>query len=945
MAFELFGYSFRKNEENPKTQQSFAPEVKDDGATVIMATGGSYGTYVDLEGSVKTEAELVTKYREMALQSEVDEAITNIMDEAITIDETQQSVDILLDDLSLQPKTKEIILAEFRNILRLLDYDRHCYNIFRRWYVDGRLIYHAIIDENNPLDGVKEFRYIDPRKIKKIREVKKQRMPVNKNGQSVDITQTVSEYYLYNEKGFAGKKESGSVGQSYVGAAGGYGTTATGLKIAKDSILHVTSGITDSKGIMTLGYLHQAIKPLNQLRILEDATLIYRISRAPERRIFYIDVGNLPKIKAEQHLADMMAKHRNKLVYDASSGEVRDSRKFMCLDMKTKVPLLDGRTLTLEEITTEHQAGKKNWVYSCDPVTGKFAPGPVSWAGVTIKDSQVVKVTFDNGESVICTPDHKFPVWGKGFIEAQHLVGESVIPGYRRNQDINGNGNEYEQIYQNDTKTWEYTHRLVSTWKDGAGLREEFTFLENKEKKNTIHHKDFNRFNNNPDNLVRMGWKDHMKYHTQYCNSDELRKKNGDLHTLIYTQEIINLVEQAAKDQLINLDAVKFINAHIDSDAWMKANNDKVLPKRASIPWKFLYRDLLQVCKQLGYKGWLDYSKQFSTQETITRYKKITPEFYRKRSQNKVWRENLSIAAKNRKSPTIKSWKITTPDGDQEIIDNLNEYCRQNGLHRTNIKGDFGSKGYFAEVLRNHKAVSVEWLPETMDVGCLTVDLEETYHSHHSYLLDVGVFTKNTMLEDFWLPRREGGRGTEISTLPSGQNLGELQDVLYFQKRLYKALQVPIGRLDPEQAFTIGRSTQISRDEVKFSKFIDRLRTKFSTLFTDALEKQLVLKGYFTVDEWKQIAQYIRYRFAKDNVWSDLKDIEILTSRIEAANGLAPFIGKYFAHTTVRKDIFRQSEEEIQKNDVLIIQEMQNPILYPPQPVDETGGMNNGQNG
>jgi len=753
MAFELFGYSFRKNEENPKTQQSFAPEVKDDGATVIMATGGSYGTYVDLEGSVKTEAELVTKYREMALQSEVDEAITNIMDEAITIDETQQSVDILLDDLSLQPKTKEIILAEFRNILRLLDYDRHCYNIFRRWYVDGRLIYHAIIDENNPLDGVKEFRYIDPRKIKKIREVKKQRMPVNKNGQSVDITQTVSEYYLYNEKGFAGKKESGSVGQSYVGAAGGYGTTATGLKIAKDSILHVTSGITDSKGIMTLGYLHQAIKPLNQLRILEDATLIYRISRAPERRIFYIDVGNLPKIKAEQHLADMMAKHRNKLVYDASSGEVRDSRKFMCLDMKTKVPLLDGRTLTLEEITTEHQAGKKNWVYSCDPVTGKFAPGPVSWAGVTIKDSQVVKVTFDNGESVICTPDHKFPVWGKGFIEAQHLVGESVIPGYRRKAKINKSTSEYEQIYRNDTKDWAFTHLEVARWKDKMGIREEIAhqpqYLE--EEKNTIHHRNHDSFKS--------------------------------------------------------------------------------------------------------------------------------------------------------------------------------------------------SKGYTAEGLHNHKAISVEWLPETMDVGCLTVDLEETYHSHHTYLLDVGVFTKNTMLEDFWLPRREGGRGTEISTLPSGQNLGELQDVLYFQKRLYKALQVPIGRLDPEQAFTIGRSTQISRDEVKFSKFIDRLRTKFSTLFTDALEKQLVLKGYFTVDEWKQIAQYIRYRFAKDNVWSDLKDIEILTSRIEAANGLAPFIGKYFAHTTVRKDIFRQSEEEIQKNDVLIIQEMQNPILYPPQPVDETGGMNNGQNG
>lgn len=524
MAFELFGYQFKRREEDTKTQQAFSPEVKDDGATVIMATGGSFGTYVDLEGTVKTEAELVTKYREMALQSEVDEAITNIIDEAISLNEDQKSVDILLDDLPLQPKTKEIIIQEFENILKLLDYDSKCYDIFKRWYVDGRIIYHAIIDEANPLDGIKELRYIDPRKIKKIREVAKKKMPTSKNGQTVDITKTVSEYYLYNEKGFSGKKESGTVGQSYVGAAGGYGTTATGLKIAKDAILHITSGLTDSKGQMSLGYLHQAIKPLNQLRILEDATLIYRISRAPERRIFYIDIGNLPKIKAEQHLQDMMAKHKNKVVYDAATGEVKDSRKFM------------------------------------------------------------------------------------------------------------------------------------------------------------------------------------------------------------------------------------------------------------------------------------------------------------------------------------------------------------------------------------------------------------------------------TMLEDFWLPRREGGRGTEITTLPAGQNLGELNDVMYFQKRLYKALQVPIGRLDPEQAFTIGRSTQISRDEIRFSKFIDRLRTRFSATFLDALEKQLVLKGYFLPDEWKQIAQHIKFRFSKDNLWTELKELEILQARIEALQGLTPYIGRYVSHTSARKNVLRQSDQDIQENDEQILEEMQNPILNPPQPVDETGG-------
>jgi len=259
-------------------------------------------------------------------------------------------------------------------------------------------------------------------------------------------------------------------------------------------------------------------------------------------------------------------------------------------------------------------------------------------------------------------------------------------------------------------------------------------------------------------------------------------------------------------------------------------------------------------------------------------------------------------------------------------------------LNRSNIKYK-SSKGYKAELLHNHKAVSVEWLAETMDVGCITVDLEETYHSHHTYLLDAGVYTKNTMLEDYWLPRREGGKGTEITTLPAGQNLGELEDVKYFQRKLFKALNVPISRLEPETVYNIGRSAEITRDEVKFSNFIDRLRIKFTELFLDALETQLILKQIITPEEWIEMKPSIRFKFLADIYWAELKDAEIRTERSARARDLDMYVGKYFSHTYMRKEVFKQSDEDIERINSEIRQEMSDPQYYPPmeegQPTDQ----------
>lgn len=500
-----FGFEIKRSKEEKLIDElpSFAAPSNDDGAAIV-ASGGAYGYYVDIDGNIKSEADLISKYREMSLIGEIDLAIDDIVNEAIVCQEGDASIELLLDKVELSDNLKEIIKYEFENILDLLEFRYKAYEIFRRYYIDGRLYYHCMVNDEKLKDGIKELRYIDPRKIKKIKEIKKQ----SKQDQASDtLMNKVAEYYIYSEKGFSGKNSAtASYDQGSI----------SGLKIAKDSILHITSGLTDSTGSMVLGHMHKAIRPLNQLRNLEDATIIYRISRSPERRIFYIDVGNLPKIKAEQYLNEMMKKHKNKLVYNAETGEVQDSRRFQ------------------------------------------------------------------------------------------------------------------------------------------------------------------------------------------------------------------------------------------------------------------------------------------------------------------------------------------------------------------------------------------------------------------------------TLMEDYWLPRREGGRGTEISTLPSAQNLGEMEDVNYFLKKLYKALNVPVTRLEPEMSYNLGRATEISRDEIKFGLFIDRLRLKFTELFTKCLEKQLILKEILTPEETKNILKKISFRFKTNNYFKELKESEILSDRLARLQQVSPYVGRYYSNKEIRKVILKQNDEDMMRNDQDIMQEKENPLYQLP---------------
>ena len=341
---KIFGFEIKREEDEIDNAVSFTAPSNEDGAITVesSALGGFYSTILDMEGTAKTESELITKYRGLAMQPEIAQAVDEIVNEAINIDSDENVVEIVLDDTDLPDKVKEKITEEFEEILSLLDFSSNAYDIFSKFYIDGRINYHVIIDDENLKDGIQELRYVDPRKLKLIREMDKKKLD---DWSGIPVKKVKNEYYMYSENGFGGDKGSQQSG-------------ATGYRISKDSIARVTSGLMNENNSLVLSYLHPSIKPLNQLRMLEDATIIYTLTRAPERRVFYIDVGNLPKSKAEQYLRDMMVRHKNKLQYNSSTGEITDNRKMMTMTEDFWFPRRGGeRTTEVDTMAGGNAAG------------------------------------------------------------------------------------------------------------------------------------------------------------------------------------------------------------------------------------------------------------------------------------------------------------------------------------------------------------------------------------------------------------------------------------------------------------------------------------------------------------------------------------------------------------------------------------------------------------
>ena len=716
---KLFGFSIEDKEKLAPSTLSPVPPNNEDGVDHYI-TSGFFGSHIDIEGVYRTEFDLIKRYREMALHHEVSSAIEDIVNEAIVSDTNDSPIKIELSNLNASDELKELIRKEFKTILELLDFDKKAHEIYRNWYIDGRLYYHKVIDLKDPHQGIQELRYIDAMKMRHVRKAKKEdktkqilRTTVRGEVNPLDLAfPELEEYFVYTPRA------EQPIGTPSTGQLGG---SDAGIKFAKDSITYCTSGLVDRNKGTTLSYLNIAIKPLNQLRMIEDAIVIYRLTRSVERRIFYIDVGNLPKAKAEQFLRETMLRYRNKLNYNSTTGEVTDSRRQMsmmedfflprreggrgteittlppgCFSMDTKVSLLDGRELSIREVEEEMNNGKQLWTYSCNPDTGKIVPGLISWAGVTQKSAQVIKLTLDNGEEIICTPEHKFVAREGGFVEAQNFkIGDSLMPLHRKNEKISSNASSYEMVYDNDDQTW----------------------------------------------------------------------------------------------KLLNQDN--------------------------------------------GYKLFSDLSNTIQKKE-----------------------------------------------------EDLNDY----------------------------KILSIEWLNEPMEVGTLTIDSNEQIHGYHTFALSAGIFVKNS-------------------------NLGELTDLNYFKKELYKSLEVPSSRIDGDGGFNLGRSSEILRDEVKFSKFVGRLRKRFSNLFVDLLKTQLILKNIVTLEDWKRMSEHIQFDFLYDNHFAELKEAELLSERLNMVSLAEPYVGKYFSRDYLRRTVLKQTDEEIVEQDKIIEKEIEDGAIPDPNSIDPETGM------
>lgn len=886
-SFELFGWSISRTKPM-QTPSPVTPPIT--GASVVTAPTAAYGYYgysYDIDGMISNEHQLINRYREVSTYPDCDQAIEQIVNEAVIVDQSKPPVSLNVDNVKLSKGLKKKILEEFDNILKLTNFNENCHDIFKRWYIDGRSYFYVVIDEKHPTKGILDVKYIDNLKIREVQKITKE----NRDG--IEVVTNVERYYIFNDNGLQ--------------------NSTSCFKLSPDTIVDVKSGLVDANSGEVISFLFKAIKPVNQLRMMEDAVVIYRISRAPERRIFYVDVANLQPARAEQYVQDMMNKFRNKIVYDPVTGEIKNNRNYlsMCLAMDTKVPLLDGRTLTIEEIAKEYK-DHQLWAYSCDPQTGEFKPGKITWAGVTRKDQPVMRVTLDNGKSITCTPDHKFPVREGGFVEAQDLVvGQSLMPFYTRTRSIAGGeenkkeSKHYLQIYQNDTNKWAFVHRLVSQWKDEVGLDNSTVFDEavaGTGRWSVVHHRDFNKFNNNPENLTKVDERDHYIYHSRLVSEQPTE------HQRHFCENYGELGRATLAKKLQDP----------EWNAWFRNQQRKGWTPELRDKWS-------EQAKRNGLgadgKGAEAVKKLFADPEYVAKRNKkyqteYAPEHFNAVEQCAIkgLTLNATIDVLNHDHQLIKSLKELNT---QKVISakqkRYDRFCKEDVYRIIKQFSAFTSYRDFRDsfVYHNHKVTKIEYLDGTMDVGCLTIDGNEEFHNFHTFATDAGVYVKNC--EDFWLPRREGGRSTEIQTLPGGQNLGDIVDIEYFQRKLYQSMNVPLQRLLPDNNFSLGRSNEITREEILFSKFVQRLRNNFNTFFFQLLKLQLIAKRIIRADEWEELRSQLFVEYQHDNYFEELKRNEIFRDRMELAQQADGYKGVYFSKEYIAKNILQFTEPEWEK--------------------------------
>lgn len=827
MAFEIFGYEIsRKKDRQARAQQPVVTPVTPttNGASVVYsavggnysgAAAGYYGYQFDIDGVVHNEAQMINQYRTVSCYPEVDGAIEAIVNEAVIVEQGRNPVSLNLDALPKQYQPlRDTIREHFDHILNVLEFNDNCHDIFKRWYVDGRLYYYVMIDPKNPKKGILDLKYIDPRKIRKMVEYQRE----NRNG--VDVIVGQKSYYIFNDSGLQ--------------------SAAVGVKLSTDSVINVRSGLIDANTGEVISHLFKGIKPANQLKMMEDALVIYRITRAPERRVFYVDVGNLPGLKAEQYVNNVMNKFRNKVVYDAETGEVKNNRNYlsMCFTMDTKVRLVDGRVLTLDEMSHLYQTEDLE-VYSCDPDTGHRTIGKVQWAGITGHNRDVMILTLSNGCNITCTPDHRFVVQKGGFVEAKDLsVGEQLLT-------------------LSDECCTVVSKQACEDRCDVGCLR-----VDN----------EYHTFALDADVFVHN------------CEDFFLPRREGGKAT-----EIQTLPGCLSMDTKVSLLDGRELSIH-DIEHEMKQGKQlwtyschpetgKVVP--GLITWAGVTQKSAKVMKLTLDNG-----------ETIT----CTPDHkfpikgigFVRADQLKV---NDSLIPLYRRNAQIDSnYKNTY----EQYYDNEShewyfthrkvvEYVQ--GLENL-IRYNDASSNLKKKELHDPQIVAIQWLDDPIEVGTLTIDIDEIYHNYHTFALSCGVFTKNS------------------------QNLSEIADIEYFQKKLYQSLNVPRQRLIPDNVMSIGSPNEVTREELAFAKFIQRLRNRFNVLFKEALRIQLIATNTIRQSDWEKIRNCIYFEYQHDNYFEELKRIEVFNERMTQLQTADGFKGIYFSKQYIVRNVLELSDEQ-----------------------------------
>ena len=678
--------------------------------------------------------------------------------------------------------------------------------------------------------------------------------------------------------------------------------------------------------------LEQIYKVFKQKELLEDSILIYRVSRAPERRIFKIDVGNMPSHLAMQFVERVKNEMHQRRIPTTTGGGMNmmdASYNPLCLDLGTRIPLLDGRTLSLSEIIGEFEQGKQNWVYSCDPNTGEVMPGVIDWAGITRRNAETIKLTFDNGETLTCTPDHKIPVFGRGFVAAKDLtVQDSLIAFNRQEAKLSSRSSEYQQVWDHKSRSWVWTHRMVGEFFRKQKKHQEFTYLEENigKAKQVIHHKDFDRFNNDPRNLAYMNQQDHILYHAAQ------KKQFWEDMTPEYRNIMAGKISETLKARWANMNEQERLTALYRvrqaqaRSVWMRQNDPDIAARYQKNAGESRRR---YINANPGFKQTLlnnlENRKKFSNQPLVLTFEMLQIVADTVKTQSKNKQTVMKLCAKN---PVLMNLlhnhNSTTNHGVTQNKIDLGSF----GYSKMDrLLDQFGYKNWkhFVKSLDNfnHKIVSIETV-ESRDVGTITVDGLEKWHAHHTFAIESGIFVKNSINEDYFFPVTAEGRGSDVTTLQGGQNLGEIDDLKYFNNKMARGLRVPSSYLptgpdDSDRALADGKVGTALIQEFRFNQYCERLQAHIVQKLDDEFKMFLKWRG-FNID-----SSLFSLKFGEPQNFASYRQSELDTARIASFTQLEqlPYMSKRF----MMQRYLGLTEDEIEENSQLWREERDQPDL------------------